>query len=112
MYGSCDELCRVFISAQKRILLVITVNIGTTVITTIGTTTKTAPTGATWRHSTGGIVSTTGSTAGCNGTTGIGATVIRTAISENRKRAKYRKLVRGRVVQAHYSRQSARLDRI
>src|ERR1700676_1026831 len=58
--------------------------IGTTVITITGTTTKTAPTGVTWSHSTGAIVRTIGSTIDCRGTTGIGATVIRTAISEGR----------------------------
>jgi hypothetical protein len=66
--------------------------IGTTVITTTGTITRTAPTGATWRHSTGGIVSTTGSTTERSGTTGIGATVIRTAISKSRKRIERLKL--------------------
>src|SRR4029077_15335134 len=56
--------------------------IGITVITTTGTTTRTAPTGVTWRHDTGGIVSTRCSTTECSGTTGIGATVIQTAISK------------------------------
>jgi hypothetical protein len=60
--------------------------IGTTVITTTGTPAKTAPTGVTWRHSTGGIVSTTGSTTERSDTTGIGATAIRTAISKGRER--------------------------
>jgi hypothetical protein len=58
--------------------------IETTVITITGTTTKTAPTGVTWPHSTGVIVRTKGNTIECRGTTGIGATVIRTAINEGR----------------------------
>jgi hypothetical protein len=61
--------------------------IGTTVITTTGTTAKTELTGVTWRHSTGGIVSTTGSTIERSDSIGIGATAIRTATSKGRERS-------------------------
>jgi hypothetical protein len=65
--------------------------IGTTVITTTGTITKTAPTGVTWWNSTGVIVPTTGSTTKCSGITGTGATVMRTAINEGRLKSRLSK---------------------
>src|ERR1700680_645942 len=56
------------------------ITIETTVTTITGTIAKIARTGATWRQTTGRILSSTEQTPECTEITGIGATVIRTAI--------------------------------
>jgi hypothetical protein len=76
--------------------------LGTNVITTTGTATKTAPTGVTWWHSAGSIVSTTGSTTERSG---IGATVIsgpRLAKPEESSAFEARWTSAGSVVQGHF----------